>query len=94
MYKSFAQGRDYVAFLRRAAILHQRFYNARHMEVVLGDDGTSAEIVHSGAPTYAEADLYIASGFYHGAGKAMGLDDVRSTFEITAGGARFQLDWR
>ena len=94
VYKSFAQGKDYVAFLRRAAILHQRFYNAGSMEVILGDDGTSAEIVHSGAPTYAEADLYIASGFYQGAGRAMGHDDVRSTFEMTADGARFQLHWR
>jgi len=25
VYKSFAQGEDYVAFLRRAAILRQRF---------------------------------------------------------------------
>ncbi len=93
VYKSFAQGQDFVGFLKRAAILHQRFYDAGQMEVVLGDDGCSAEVIHSGAPAYAEADLYIASGFYRGAGRALGLDDVRSEFRFTATGARFQLDW-
>ncbi len=93
VYRSFAHGRDYIGFLKRAAILHQRFYDRGHMEVVLGEDGHSAEVILSGAPTYAEADLYVASGFYRGAGKALGLDDVRSQFRLTADGARFQLGW-
>ncbi|NNE20363.1 MAG: hypothetical protein HKN10_18005 [Myxococcales bacterium] len=94
VYKSFAQGKDYVAFLKRAAILHQRFYDAGKMEVVLGEDGHSAQVVHSGAPVYAEADLYIASGFYRGAGRELGLSDVRSKFRLTEDGAHFDLDWR
>ena len=63
------------------------------MEVVLGDDGHSAEVIHSGAPAYSEADLFVASGFYRGAGRALGLDSVRSEFDLNADGARFRLDW-
>lgn len=93
VYRSFAQGKDYIGFLRRAAILHSRFYDAGTMEVVLGDDGVSAEVIHRGAPVYSEADLFVASGFYRGAGKAVGLDDVRSEFRITPDGAHFRLEW-
>lgn len=93
VYKSFVKGKDYVGFLNRAAILHGRFYDAGKTEVFLGDDGGSAEIVHSGAPVYSEADLHIASGFYIGAGRAIGLSNVRSEFRLTGTGARFQLRW-
>jgi len=93
VYKSFAQGKDYIGFLNRAAILHGRFYDAGKMEVVLGDDGHSAEVIHSEAPLYSEADLEIAAGFYVGAGRALGLDGVRSEHQILADGARFQLRW-
>ena len=93
VYKSFAQGKDYVGFLRRAAILHGRFYDAGKMEVILGDDGRSAEVVHTDAPVYSEADLHVASGFYIGAGRSLGLDDVRSEFRMTPTGVRFRLRW-
>jgi hypothetical protein len=72
----------------------ERVLNTVYKSFIIGDDGHSAEIIHSGAPNCAEADLYIASGFYRGAGRALGLDDVHSEFRLTADGAQFQLEWR
>ena len=95
VYRAFAAGKDYPGFLRRAAVLHERFYSHGGMDVNLGDDGKSCEILLRGAPTYSEADLHIAGGFYAGAAELLGIEslDWRLSWDASSG-ARFQLRWQ
>ncbi len=93
VYGAFVAGGDFVSFLNRAALLHQRFYDVGTTEVTIGEDRKSATIVHREAPTYSRADLFVASGFYKGAGRKLGLDEVRSEFTFDETGARFELSW-
>ena len=93
VYKAFAVGKDYPGFLRRAAVLHERFYSQGRMIVELGRGGSSATIHLAEAPVYSEADLQIAAGFYRGAAELMGMTDLGCTFELRDDGAHFQLDW-
>lgn len=93
VYKAFASGKDFLGFLRRAAVLHQRFYSQGQMIVSVGAEGTSAVIELTGAPEYSEADLNVAAGFYTGAAKLLGLSDIECDFEVGADGARFDLRW-
>jgi len=50
VYRAFAAGKDYPGFLRRAAVLHERFYSHGGMDVELADDGKSCQILMQGAP--------------------------------------------
>ena len=93
VYKAFAEGKDFVGFLLRAALLHERFYSQSQMDVTLGEDGVSAEILLRDAPMYSEADLHIAAGFYAGAAKLLGLSSFRHEYSLTKDGAHFQLRW-
>lgn len=93
VYKAFTQGKDFSGFLLRAALLHERFYSQSHMDVILGEDGHSAEILLRDAPTYSEADLHIAAGFYAGAAKLLGLENIRHEHTLMKDGAHFQLRW-
>ena len=63
------------------------------MEVAVGEGRRSVEILLSGAPTYSEADLHIATGFYLGAGRLLGCDHVHHGFTFTDQGARVDLRW-
>lgn len=93
VYKAFAEGKDFPGFLLRAALLHERFYSQSQMDVTLGEDGVSAEVLLRDAPTYSEADLHIAAGFYGGAAKLLGLQGFRHECNLTKDGAHFQLRW-
>ncbi len=93
VYKAFAAGRDYAGFLRRAAILHERFYNLGKMIVTLGEDGRSAVVHLAEAPAYSEADLYVAAGFYAGAGRLLGLEGFEYELRLEEDGAHFDLRW-
>ncbi len=93
VYKAFASGKDYAGFLQRAAILHERFYNRGRMIVAIGADRRSAEVHLAEAPTYSEADLYVAAGFYAGAGKLLGLEGVEYELRLEDDGAHFDLKW-
>ncbi len=93
VYKAFAAGKDYSGFLRRAAVLHERFYSHGGMQVDLAEDGRSATIVLRGAPTYSESDLYIAGGFYAGAAHLLGVRSFNWELSWDASSARFLLRW-
>lgn len=94
VYRAFAAGKDYPGFLRRAAMLHERFYNAGSMAVDLAADGKSCQIVLRGAPTYSEPDLNIAGGFYAGAAELLGIESLDWELSWDSSGATFQLRWQ
>ncbi len=92
VYKLFTVGQDFVGFLKRAEALHGTCYNQGGMKVAVAEDRKSCQI-HLTAPTFAEADLHIAAGFYAGAGKLLGEHNVSCTFVHNHDGAHFQLRW-
>lgn len=92
-YSMYADGKDFVGFLKRAAVLHQRFYSQGKMEVSIGEDGKSAMILHSGADIYSDADLHVAAGFYIGAGEKTGASRLRCKMVQIPAGAQFRLSW-
>lgn len=93
VYKAFAAGKDFPGFLRRAAVLHERFYSHGTMQVSLAEDGTSCRIALTGAPAYSEADLYIAGGFYSGAAELLGIEALHWDLSWDPSSARFELRW-
>lgn len=93
VYRAFAAGKDYLGFLRRAAVLHERFYSHGGMDVDLAEDGESCTIVLSGAPTYSESDLHVAGGFYAGAADLLGIQSLDWEMSWDASSARFLLSW-
>ena len=93
VYKAFVSGRDFAGFLSRAAILHERFYSHGRMVATIAEDGSGATIHLTDAPTYSEADLQIAAGFYAGAAELVGLGDFVCRLEVREDGAHFDLRW-
>lgn len=93
IYRAFAEGKDFLGFLSRIQLLHQRFYTHGTMAVDIGDNRKSTRITLAGAPTYSDADLQVAAGFYLGVGKLLGLEEIRLHFERTDQGAVFDLSW-
>ncbi len=93
IYRAFAEGKDFFGFLSRIQLLHQRFYSHGTMEVRVADDRRSAKILLAGAPTYSDADLEVAAGFYLGAGKLLGLQNMKVDFDHAEHGAEFRLSW-
>ncbi|MDH3744735.1 MAG: hypothetical protein OES47_06510 [Acidobacteriota bacterium] len=93
IYRAFAEGKDFLGFLSRIQLLHQRFYTHGTMAVDIGDGNKSTRITLTGAPTYSDADLQVAAGFYLGVGNLLGLESIRLHFERTDHGAVFDLSW-
>ncbi len=93
VYRAFAAGKDFPGFLDRAATLHERFYSHGKMKVTMADGGKACAIELGGAPTYSEADLYIAGGFYSGAAELLGVESLDWQLSWSPAGARFDLRW-
>ncbi len=55
VYRAFAAGKDFPGFLKRAAVLHERFYSHGEMLVDLDAGGRACQITLRGAPSYSEA---------------------------------------
>lgn len=91
-YSAFAL-RDFPQFLERIASLHGRFYNQGSMAVRRANGGNSCEIVLSQAPSYPLEDLLVAQGFYVGAAKHFGLENVRCRRSVAGRIATFRLEW-
>ena len=92
-YDVFAGRRDFIQFLQRLSALHGRFYSEGELSVELrGEPGRCRIILHGAAP-YSEADMWIASGFYTGAARLMGLGDVQCQFVNHADRVVFDLAW-
>ena len=90
-YKAYLEGGDFTRFLQRISSFHERFFSQGHMEVQPTE--SSCEIFLSGAPSYPLPDLQIARGFYVGAARCFGLENVRCSLAEESGGARFLLTW-
>lgn len=86
--------RDFAYFLERLGMLHGRFYSVGKLETRLDAESRSCRIRLHGAPYYSEPDLYVASGFYVGAAKVMGLSGVECSFRKTDSEVHFELTWQ
>lgn len=93
IYRAFTQGKDFLGFLSRIGLLHERFYSEGKMAVEVQPDRRGARIHLSGAPRYSDADLFVAGGFYVGAGKLLGLESIDYELARTDEGATFHLRW-
>ncbi len=92
-YRAYIQSGDFVGFLTNVSRLHKQFYSVGEQRVSVGEDGRYCRIELRGKPYYPEADLYVAEGFYVGAAKLMGLNDVASRFRVDENGATFEMKW-
>ena len=87
--------REFMNFLERLSTLHGHFYSAGRLENELDDRGLSCRIRLLDAPYYSDSDLFIASGFYQGAARFMGLQGVKCEFrKIGTSEVHFDLTWR
>ena len=94
-YSAFSRTGDFARFLEKMPVLHKRYYSHGQLVASLLLPGaTHCEILLDGAPTYGDADLYIAAGFYAGAAELMGLKDVQATFTRERSRVRFKLSWK
>jgi hypothetical protein len=92
VYKLFASGKDFVDFLKRAEMLHATCYNKGGMKVVVADDRHSCTISLT-APSFADEDLHIASGFYIGAAELLGASNVTCESSLDNGTATLAMSW-
>lgn len=93
VYAAFVRPTGFVEFLRGMSRLHHMFYNAGRIDVSVAGDRKSCTIVHRDKPRLAEADLWVASGFYRMAAALHELDEVACRFEVLGDEARFELGW-
>lgn len=93
IYRAFTDGKDFLGFLSRIGLLHERFYTEGRMDVEVAENQQSARILLSGAPVYSDADLFVAGGFYIGAGRLLGLDSINYTLSRSEKEALFHLTW-
>ena len=93
LYKVYAKEATFVDFLLKISNLHKRFYSAGSMEPRIDEAGGQADIVLSGNREYPVEDLYIAQGFYVGAAKRLGHQNVLSKISRTADGAIIAVRW-
>lgn len=92
VYEVYAIQRDFPMFLRRISALHDRFYSRSKLELVGSGEGF-CEIQLSDVSVDFTADIHVASGFYIGAARLMGLDKVSCERRIEGQKALFRLDW-
>jgi hypothetical protein len=92
-YKVFVSGADFIDFLKHISQLHKMFYSHGRTEVVLTKGQRGCKILHRDKPVYATPDLYVAAGFYQGAGRLHGLRHVITRFERDSKGIVFDLRW-
>jgi len=90
-YKAYLEGGDFARFLQRISSFHERFFSEGTMEVRPGVG--SCEILLSGARRYPQPDVQIARGFYSGAARCFGLENVSCSAAPNADGMRFLLTW-
>jgi hypothetical protein len=92
-YKVFVTGADFVDFLKHISQLHKMFYSHGRIEVEFTKGQRGCKILHRDKPVYAPPDLYVAAGFYQGAGRLHGLRQVITRFERDSKGITFDLRW-
>lgn len=93
VYAAFVRSTGFAEFLRGISRLHHMFYNAGRLSVEVADDRRSCTIIHRDKPRVAEADLWVASGFYKMAAKLHDLERVSCQWQVVDGEARFEMRW-
>ncbi|MDJ0764232.1 MAG: hypothetical protein QNJ97_14715 [Myxococcota bacterium] len=93
IYQSFRCGTDYLTFLKRISKLHSMFYSMGKTTAQIHENKKGCNIIHSGKPRYATADLYVASGFYQETARLHDLKGISCRFEMEPSGAIFTLVW-
>lgn len=91
-YESYAREKNFHRFLERMSMLHGRFYSSSSL-VVKAQGDNFCEVGLVDVPTGFEAAAQVAAGFYAGAARFMGHQDVRCALSIKGGRALFRLDW-
>lgn len=92
-YETFMRKKDFFEFLHKLSRLHHLFYNLGELVVTVAPGQKSCDVWQKGKPRYAEADLYVALGFYTRAAELHGVQDFSCAFRVDAEGAHFSLRW-
>jgi hypothetical protein len=92
-YQAFIEPTGFVDFLRGVSRLHRLFYARGDVEVTIDEPACRAEIVQRDQPRYAEADLFVASGFFEKAADLHGRRGIACGFSVEPDGAHFDLSW-
>jgi len=92
-YRMLAQANDYFGLLSQLAILHRRFYNEGTLTIDVPEDKSSCQILLSGAPEYAEADVHIAAGFYIKAAELTDRPGAKVAVDRRPDSIAFTVSW-
>lgn len=92
-FKKVADSGDMVGMLERFGVVHQQSYNAGRAAVLADPEGRRITVHLAGAPTYSEADLWVAAGFYAGAAQLLGCHTAECRFCLTEDGGHLELKW-
>jgi hypothetical protein len=93
IYRSWVRGKAFFEFLGQMGEYYKTFYSAGDLEVQIGGDRKSATLLFSKAPQYSVAEMHIATGFFVGAAKVTGLDDVVHTMTRRPTSMELRLRW-
>ena len=93
MYRAFVSEDGFLDFLDGMTSLHHMFYSHGNIEVEVHPDQKGCDIVHRHKPKAAEADQYIASGFYQKSAELHGLTNACCSFSLERRGVHFVLTW-
>lgn len=92
-YEVYALG-DFTYFLDRISGLHGRFYSEGSLTVLREEGESRCRLRLHGASFYSEPDLEVAAGFYSGAARFLGAQEVQCRFEVAEDEVVFYLSWR
>ena len=93
IYRSWVRGKAFVEFLGRMGEYYKTFYSAGDLDVRVDSEEKAAILLFRNAPLYSEAEMHIATGFFVGAARVMGLDDVAHTMTRQPTGMELRLRW-
>ena len=94
IYRAWVRGKAFLDFLQQMTDYYRTLYSAGDLVVSVGDDQRSATLSFRNAPQYSHAELNIATGFFVGSAKVMGLPGVTSEAALLPRGMDLKLRWR
>ena len=94
IYKIWVSGKTFLNFLPQMSQYHKTMYSAGDLNVMIGEDQTSAILSFRNAPQYSQAELHTATGFFVGSAKVMGISDVTHVAVLVPKGMEIKLRWR
>lgn len=93
MYAAFVSEEGFLDFLEGITSLHHMFYSQGNIEVNVHPDQKGCDILHRKKPKAAEADQYVAAGFYQKAAELHGLTNACCSWSMQRKGVHFVLTW-